>query len=171
MKMTSLLRCWRAWVFLVGVFASATAFGAAKQLWTAKLPGDAKWHSRTALGTLVVGTSDAILAFDPDTGQQVWTRSEFKKTSPFSAREIPGTPVLVCNTAEGFAGQKVTLFVIDYLTGKTFWQTPEMQGQFLGTIPLAEKGLVLFLINGMGADNKEPGTYLHALDLADGKAK
>ena len=171
MKLTSLLRRWHACVFMVAAFASGTAFGAAKQLWTAKLPGDAKWHSLTALGTLVVGTSDAILAFDPDTGQQVWTRGEFKKTSPFSAREIPGTPFLVCNTAEGFAGQKVTLFVIDYLTGKTVWQTPEMPGQFLGTIPLAEKGLVLFLINGLGADNKEPGTYLHALDLSDGKAR
>lgn len=171
MNSTAFLRASRAFCSLALALAAATAFGAAKQLWTAKLSGDAKWHSLTALGTLVVGTSDAILAFDPDTGQQVWTRGEFKKTSPFSAREIPGTPFLVCNTAEGFAGQKVTLFVIDYLTGKTVWQTPEMQGQFLGTIPLAEKGLVLFLINGMGADNKEPGIYLHALDLSDGKAK
>lgn len=167
----SLLRRWRLAVVSAAALAAVSAFGAAKQLWTAKLPGDAKWHTLTSLGTLVVGTADAILAYDPESGQQLWTRGEFKKTSPFSVREIPGTPVLICNTAEGFVGQKVTLFAVDYLTGKTIWQTPEITGQFLGAIPVPEKNLVLFLMNGMGPDNKEAGTYVYALDLTDGKQK
>lgn len=157
-------------VVALALFVSS-AFAAGKQLWSAKLSGDAKWHSLTGLGTLVVGTADAIVAFDPDTGQQLWTRAEFKKSSPFSAREIPGTPFLVCNTAGGFAGlTKVTLFQIDYLSGQTVWQTPEMQGQFLGTVPVPQKGLVLLLLNGTNEAGAEPGTYIHAFDL-EGKKK
>lgn len=157
--------------FLAASLAASSVLAAGKQLWSAKLPGDAKWHSLTGLGTLLVGTPEAIVAFDPDTGQQLWSRAEFKKSSTHSAREIPGTPFLLCNTAGGFAGlTKVTLYQIDYLTGETVWQTPEFQGQYMGTVPVPEKGLVLFLINGTDATGKEPGTYVHAFDFA-GKAR
>ncbi len=137
-----------------------------------KLPGDATWHQLTNLGTLIVGTPEAILAYDPDSGQQLWQRTEFKKTSPFNAREIPGTPLLVCHTSDGFAGlAKVTLVAIDFLTGKNVWQTPETQGQFLGTVPVQEKNLVLFVLNSNGPDGKDAGTYLYAFGLADGAQK
>ena len=152
------------------VLSPAPASAASKQLWSAKLPGDAKWHALTGLGTLLVGTPDAILAFDPESGQPLWTRGEFRKTSPHNAREIPGTPFLICHQAAGLGGQKVTLFQIDYLTGTTVWQTPEIQGQYLGTIPVAQKNLVVFVLNSFGADGKEAGIYLRAFDL-EGKEK
>jgi outer membrane protein assembly factor BamB len=167
----SLLRR-RATALLAVALSAATALGAAagKQLWTAKLPGDAKWHALTGLGTLLVGTSDAILAFDPDTGQQLWSRSEFKKTSPHNARELPGTPYMICHTADGIGGTKVKLAQIDYLTGKTVWETAEIQGQYLGTVPVIGKNLVLFLLNSFGTDGKEAGIYIRAFDL-QGKEK
>lgn len=151
-------------------FSASLACAASKQLWSAKLPGDAKWHALTGLGTLLVGTPDAIVAFDPESGQALWTRDEFRKTSPHNAREVPGTPFLICHKAEGLGGQKVTLFQIDYLTGKTVWQTPEIGGQYLGTIPIAEKNLVVFVLNSFGTDGKEAGIYLRAFDL-EGKEK
>jgi len=157
---------------LLSVGAAWSHAAAAKQLWTAKLPGDAKWHQLTSLGTLIVGTADAITAFDPESGQQLWTRPEFKKSSPFNAREIRGTPFLMCHTGEGFAGlTKTTFQQIDYLSGKTAWQTPQISGQFLGMVPVAEKGLVLCLVNGNGADGKDPGTWIYAFDLAEGQQK
>lgn len=172
MKTRSSLFRWHVSALLACSLALSAAFGAGKQLWTAKLPGDAKWHSLTGLGTLIVGTADAISAFDPDTGAQLWTRNEFKKSSAFNVREIPGTPFLICHTGDGFAGlTKTTFYAIDYLTGKTVWETPQVQGQYLGTLPVAEKGLALLLINGTGADGKDPGTYVLAHDLNDGKEK
>lgn len=155
-------------VILAGVAPSVRA---AKELWTAKLPGDAKWHSLTELGTLVVGTNEELLAFDPENGTQLWKRSEFKKTTPFNAKEIPGTPFLACNTFNGFANTKCTLVVVNYLTGETLWQAPEMTGQFLGTLPVPQKNLVLFLFNGANAEGREQGTYIYAYDLADGSKK
>jgi outer membrane protein assembly factor BamB len=164
----------RRWatVWLALTLTAASAFGASKQLWTAKLPDDAKWHSLTGLGTLIVGTDGAILAFDPENGQQLWKREEFKKTSPFNAREIPGTPFLICNTTGGIGGlSKTTFFAVDFMTGQNAWQTPELQGQYLGTVPVPAKGLVLFIVNGNGPDGKDPATYIHAHDLSDGKPK
>lgn len=159
-------------LFAAALVASSSAFAGAKQLWTAKLPNDAKWHSLTGLGTLIVGTSDEILAFNPETGAQLWTRTEFKKSSAFNAREVPGTPYLMCHTSEGFAGlAKITFSQIDYMTGKTTWQTPPMQGQFLGTVPVVSKALVLCLLNSNGPDGKDAGTWMHAFDLNDGSQK
>ena len=45
----------------------------AKQLWSSPLPSEAKWHKLTELGTLLVGTDDAILNYDPDSGKLLWT--------------------------------------------------------------------------------------------------
>jgi outer membrane protein assembly factor BamB len=173
MKLSSFIPGGRASALVVAVMVTAVSvFAGGKQLWTAKLPGDAKWHSLTELGTLIVGTDSAILAYDPDTGQQLWARNEFKKTSSFNAREIAGTPFLICNTAEGFAGlTKTTFHAIDYLTGTTVWQTPPLSGQYLGTVTVPEKGLVLLVINGNGPDNKDPGTYIYAHNLSDGQQK
>ena len=172
MNIQSALRGWHVSALLAVSILSGSAFASGRQLWTAKLPGDAKWHSLTGLGTLIVGTADSIVAYDPDSGQQLWARAEFKKTSSFNSREIPGTPFLICNSAEGFAGlTKTTFHAIDYLSGQTVWSTGEIQGQFLGTLPIAEKGLVLFVLNGNGPDGKDPGTYLLAHNLSDGKQK
>lgn len=162
---------WRVPALLALSAALTPLFGAGKELWSAKLPGDAKWHSLTGLGTLIVGTPDAIVAFDPETGQQLWMRNEFKKSSQHSAREVPGTPYLLCNTAGGFAGMtKFTLSQIDYLSGQTLWQTPEFNGQFMGTFAVPEKNLVLLLTNGSSDDMKEHGTFVRAFDF-EGKPK
>src|ERR1043165_8995254 len=76
MKTKSFVPGWGASAGIVFALAASSVFAAGKQLWSAKLPGDAKWHSLTGLGTLVVGTADAIVAYDPDTGQPLWTRGE-----------------------------------------------------------------------------------------------
>src|SRR5262249_13186063 len=66
---------------------------------------------------------------------------------------------------------KTTFYAIDYLTGKTVWQTAELQGQYLGTLAVPEKDLALLVLNGNGPDGKDPGTYLFAHDLVEGKLK
>lgn len=172
MNTRSLLFACRTLLLAAASLATLTAFAGGKQLWSAKLPGDVKWHSLTELGTLIVGTPDAIAAYNPDTGEQLWQRAEFKKTSAFNAREIPGTPFLICTTSEGFAGlAKVTFHAVDYMTGKDAWTTSAVQGQFLGTVPVPQKGLVLLVINGNGPDGKDPGTYIAAHSLDDGAQK
>ena len=95
------------WLTL-GLLASSLGAASAKQLWTAKLPGEAKWHKLTELGTLLVGTDSAILSYDPEGGKLLWTHPEFKKTNTRNAVDVLGTPLLICNTYDGMMNSKVT---------------------------------------------------------------
>ncbi len=147
----------------------AFAASSAKQIWTAKLPGEAKWHKLTELGTLLVGTDDAIVSFDPDTGKQLWTHAEYQKTNPRNAVDVLGTPLLICNTYDGMMNSKVTFTAIDYFTGEQRWATPQLLGQYLDTIPVPAKNLVIFVVQTY--DGADPGIYLNAHDLETGAQK
>lgn len=144
----------------------------AAPLWICPLGEDAKWENLTGLGVLLVGTDSAIHCIDPDTGKVLWKNATFKKSNAMNAREIPGTPFLLCNQFAGIAGSKSTLTLIDYLSGEVKWTAPEMMGQYLGTIPLPEKNLVILVMttwkDGKGQEN---GTFLLAHDLATGERK
>lgn len=149
--------------------APLSAATSAKLLWSAKLPGEAKWHKVTELGTLLVGTDDAIASYDPDSGKLLWTKTEFKKTNPRNAVDVPGTPLLICNTYDGMMNSKVTFTALDYFTGEPRWTTPQLLGQYLDTIPVPAKNLVIFVVQTY--DGRDPGIYLNAHDLESGAAK
>lgn len=143
---------------------------AAGPLWSAKLSEKVVWHDLTGLGTLMIGTKSSLMAFDPDTGEQLWKRDDIKNSTAHSAREVAGTPYLLCNDITGVGGNKVTLQAIDYLTGETIWKTDTFSGQYLGTFPVPAKGIVVFVLNAWEAA-EGAGTYLHAYDLLTGEAK
>ena len=123
----------------------------------------------TELGTLLVGTDDAIASYDPDSGKLLWTKTEFKKTNPRNAVDVPGTPLLICNTYDGMMNSKVTFTALDYFTGEPRWTTPQLLGQYLDTIPVPAKNLVIFVVQTY--DGRDPGIYLNAHDLESGAAK
>ena len=171
MKTNSLLSNWlpAAGLALTLLAAPLAAANGAKQLWTAKLPGEAKWHKLTELGTLLVGTDDSIQNYDPDSGKLLWTKAEFKKTSPRNAVDVLGTPLLICNTYAGMMNSKVMFTAFDYFTGEQKWTTPQILGQYLDTIPAPARNLVIFVVQTYGG--KEPAIYLNAHDLESGAAK
>lgn len=156
------------WLVL-GLFASSLFAAPAKQLWTTPLGAEAKWHSLTGLGTLLVGTNDALVGVNPEDGAVAWKRADIKKSNRNNAREIPGTPILICNNVDGSLITKVTFNAIDYLTGETIWTTPQAQVQYLTTIPVPEKNLVIFVVNT--TMEKDNGVYLKAHDLTTGAEK
>jgi outer membrane protein assembly factor BamB len=111
------------WLAL-GLLVSPVVAAPAQQLWTASLGGDAKWHQLTGLGSLLVGTDKEIVAISPEDGKVLWKRDDIKKSNRNNAREIPGTPVLICNTYDGMMNSKVTFMAIDYQAGTTIWTSP-----------------------------------------------
>ena len=149
--------------------AAAPAAASAKQIWTQKLPGDAKWHQLTGLGTLLVGTDGALLSFNPEDGTLLWRRDDIAKTNIHNAREIAGTPILICNNLAGIGNSKVTFQALDYLEGKTLWTAPQITGQYLDTIPVPSKNLVIFVVNT--TEGSESGIFLFAHDLSTGERK
>lgn len=149
-----------------------TVRGEGKELWTLPLKEDAKWHALTGLGVLLVGTPSAVVCVDPETGKERWRRDKFKKTTAFNAREIAGTPWLLCNTSDGFMGTKFTLHLVDYLSGRTLWTTPEVLAHYMGTIPVPAKNLAVLVLNFFGDGSKESaGVFLVGYDLDTGKER
>jgi outer membrane protein assembly factor BamB len=157
-------------VFVAALSAASLALAApAKQLWTTKLPADAKWQQLTALGTLLVGTDSSLLAITPEDGKIAWKRDDIKKSNHNNAVEIPGTPMLLCNIVEGLGNTKLTLLAIDYQTGETIWSIPQMTAQYLDTIAVPQKDMVIFVVNTF--TEKDNGVYLMAYDLEKGQLK
>lgn len=154
-----------AFLLAAPVFAGT----AAKQIWTQPLGADAKWHQLTGLGTLLVGTSDALISLNPDDGKVLWKRTDITKSTRNNAVEVPGTPLLIANNFAGIANSKVTMQAIDYLTGETVWKTAQLSGQYLDTIAIPAKNLVIFVVQTW--EEKDNGIYLRAYDLAKGEAK
>ena len=175
MKTKSLFPRWLVAALLVSWLGAASLFaeGAARQLWSLPLNEEAKWHTLTELGVLLVGTPSAIVCINPDTGAEMWRRTEFQKSTAFNAREIPGTPWLLCNTYSGMMNSKTTLHLIDYLAGKTLWTSPEILGQYMGTIPVPSKGLAVLVMTmyGQGKADDLAGIALLGFDLATGQEK
>ena len=160
----------RLLALLASALAATSVLAApAKQLWSVPLGTDAKWHQLTGLGTLLVGTDEALLSIAPEDGKIAWKRDDIKKSNRNNAREIPGTPVLICNNFDGLMNSKVTFMAVDYQSGETLWSAPQVVGQYLGTIPVPEKNLVIFVVNT--ATGNDDGVYLMAHDLGTGAAK
>lgn len=154
-----------AWLLAAPLFAAT----AAKQLWTQPLGADAKWYQLTSAGTLLVGTADALLSVNPDDGKILWKRADIAKSTRNNAVEIAGTPWIVANNFAGLGNSKVTFQALDLLSGETVWKTPQLSGQYLDTIAVPSKGLVIFVVQTW--EEKDNGIYLRAHDLASGAAK
>ncbi|MBI2512300.1 MAG: PQQ-binding-like beta-propeller repeat protein [Opitutae bacterium] len=154
-----------AWLLAAPLIAAT----AAKQLWTQPLGADAKWYQLTSAGTLLVGTADALLSVNPDDGKLLWKRADIAKSTRNNAVEIPGTPWIVANNFAGLGNSKVTFQALDLLSGETVWKTPQLSGQYLDTIAVPSKGLVIFVVQTW--EEKDNGIYLRAHDLATGAAK
>lgn len=156
----------------VSLFATAVPSSAAvggKQLWSQKLGADAKWHQLTGLGTLLVGTDSALHSIDPETGAVMWKRADITKSNRNNAVEIHGTPYLAANNFAGMGNSKITMQVLDFITGETLWSTPQVTGQYLDTLAAPSHGLVIFVVQTY--DAKDNGVYFRAYDLETGAEK
>ena len=156
-------------LLISSLLAVSLTAATAREKWSQKLPGAARWHQLTPLGILLVGTDGALLAYDTEDGKVLWKRDDITKSNRNSARPIDGTPFLVANNFAGIAGSKVTLQLLDYVEGKTLWSTPQVMGQYLDTLPVPERDLVIFVLQTQ--EEKEHGIFLFAHDLNTGKRR
>jgi outer membrane protein assembly factor BamB len=157
-------------MLVAGLLALGSPLSAVQELWTLKLKEKVEWQELTDLGTLLIGTKGSVQSYDPETGKLLWERTDLVKTTAHNAREVVGTPYLLCNLSSGTMGSKVTLQAVDYLSGETVWQAPEILGQYLATYPIPEKGIAVFVFNAWGAGD-EGGIFLRAHDLLTGAQK
>lgn len=125
-----------------------TALAATPAVWTADIPEVAKWHKVTVgTGAMLVGAAGSLSAVDAQTGKVIWTRSDIKKTAPFSAREIVGTPYLLVDNNDGIMPPHDD--GADEPAGREHGRRQDglvmtpFQGYSVGTYPVPQKNLAV----------------------------
>jgi len=154
---------------LVAVALLAAPALASTQLWSKKLEQDVEWHKVTALGTVLLGTTDSLAALKPDTGEIAWKRDDLKKVAEANVDEIWGTPLLVVGDNQGSMMTKTKVVALDIATGQTLWQSDELRGVTVAVEPIYPKGYLLAVtVSANAAKSKLDFT---ALDMVTGKVK
>jgi outer membrane protein assembly factor BamB len=157
-----------AWLVAAALWGGTT-LAATPPVWTADIPEAAKWHKVTVgTGAMLVGAAGSLSAVDAQTGKVIWTRGDIKKTAPFSAREIVGTPYLLVDNNDGMMMAQTSLQAVNMVDGKTAWSTTPFQGYSVGTYPVPQKNLaVVFSFSYI--EGKGQGVFATAYQLTDGK--
>ena len=151
---------------LLLAFATAPLAGAATATATIDLPGKAKWNRVTSLGLVLVGTDDALMLVNGETGQVQWKRDDIKKTLPYNVREVDGSPFILVNDWSGAMAARVSAQGLDFATGATVFRTEPEQGQSLGLYPVPG-GQQLLNISQLYQEGS--GTYATLFETATGK--
>ena len=112
---------------------------------TIALPAKATWHRLTDLGLLLVGTPEALLLINGETGQIQWQRDDIKKTQAYNVRAVEGSPIILVNDWSGAFEAKVSSQGLNVATGETVFRTEPEKGQNLGLFPTPDGRAVLNL--------------------------
>ena len=65
--------------------------------WKKDFTGAIKWQKVSALGHYLVGTSDALLYVDQDTGKIIWSKPEFKNLNEDDVSQVGNSPLISVN--------------------------------------------------------------------------
>ena len=144
----------------------AVPVAAATPAATIDLPGKAKWHRVTSLGLVLIGTDDALLLIDGETGKVQWKRDDIKKTLPYNVREVEGQPIILVNDWSSAIGAKISSQGLDFATGETKFKTEAEQGQNFGLYVSPDGAHIL---NIAQVATEGVGTYATLYDGLTGK--
>ncbi len=140
----------------------------ADTLWTHKPAQDIKWYQLTDAGTLLVGTSNSVYSLDPETGKELWLRSDLAKISEEEIHQIDGTPLLLIGDPQGFMSAKTGLYCLDVLTGKNLWETEKIKGHAVEITVNPKLGIALIITVVSNKATKDK-LDIYALEYGSGK--
>ncbi|MCA6074107.1 PQQ-binding-like beta-propeller repeat protein [Fulvivirga sedimenti] len=80
-----------------------SAIGQVKELWTENHTENINWQQVTSYGHYIVGGSRSLSAFNPDTGQRLWSAPEFANVPMEAVEQMDGSPLLSVNIGTDIA--------------------------------------------------------------------
>lgn len=138
----------------------------ASTLWSHKPGSDVNWQHLTDLGTLLVGTDDAISCFDTESGKVIWKR-DFRRTSESQVQEIHSSPLLLVSENSGWGQTKTKLTALNLVDGTTLWESEKLKGATVNVLPVYEKNMVI-LTTVVAATASKDKPDIMAFDMVDG---
>jgi outer membrane protein assembly factor BamB len=145
------------------VFSSLTS---AMSLWSHKPGSDINWQQLTDLGTLLVGTDDAISCYEAESGKVIWKR-DFRKITESQVVEIHSTPLILVSENSGWGQTKTKLTAVNLMDGMTLWETEKLKGATVNVLPVYEKNMVILTTVVAATANKDKPDII-AFDMVDG---
>lgn len=146
------------------ILFSQLTFG--MSFWSHKPGSDINWQQLTDLGTLLVGTDEAVACFDTETGKILWKR-EFHKTTESQVVEIHSTPLVLVSENSGWGQTKTKLTALNLVDGTTMWETEKIKGATVNVLPVYEKNMVVVTTVKSASGNKDKPDII-AFDMVDG---
>ena len=93
-------------------------------------------------------------------------RDDLSKLAQFNVHDVSGTPFLVISERLGNLPPKSRLQVLNLSTGETIWDMGEHPGGGLGSYPVPQNNLLVYVVEMQG---KKPGTYVMGLNIETGE--
>jgi outer membrane protein assembly factor BamB len=130
--------------------------------WSLHLDGEVEWQRVAPLGQLLVKTTSALLAIDPERGRVLWTHTDLGGLAQDHYEEIAGTPLVAIS--DGAARPRTV--VLDAVDGRVVFDSAAAGvDQVLSRHLLPQsRALVLF-----GFRKGNPATTMFLVDAESGK--
>ncbi len=127
--------------FLLIVFGFLNSQAQVNEVWKKNLENPVIWQKVSTFGNYMVCTSSELAAVNPETGEIIWSNSEFGGISEMQIEELSGSPLMSVN-------QNDIIYMIDPFSGKVKFNSSEA-----GISELKTKQ-VLYKANGILAAGK-----------------
>jgi len=129
------------------LISSTHCFSQVEKLWTQQPATDIRWQQITSLGHYIVGTSEGIMAMNPDNGQVTWRTPEYGPIASEQVQQLGSSPLIAVNLDNA-------VHLIDPFSGET-----KFNSQKAGVAEIRDQ-VVLYnangiLISGKTNDNKD----------------
>ena len=90
---------------LLALTVTVPAF-AGNKVWDKKFVDDIRYKKVTDAGVLLLMTDSGIIGVDAPTGNELWTKPEYKKLKEDDVEYVAGSPLLIVSKTEGFTKKK-----------------------------------------------------------------
>ncbi len=156
----------RAASLLTAILFGFSNITSAMSLWSHKPGSDINWQQLTDLGTLLVGTDDAVSCYEAESGKVLWKR-DFRKIAESQVVEIHSTPLVLVSENSGWGQTKTKLTAVNLMDGTTLWETEKIKGATVNVLPVYEKNMVIVTTVVAATANKDKPDII-AFDMVDG---
>ena len=129
---------------------------------------DIRYKKVTDAGVLLLMTDAGIIGVDAATGNELWSKPEYKKLKEEDVEYVAGSPLLIVSKTEGFVKKKGKLTAINTMDGSQAWEVEGLEGAIYGSSLALEQGLVLLFEQNL----KQGGRIdIIAFDMVNGQLK
>lgn len=140
---------------------------AGNKVWDKKFVDDIRYKKVTDAGVLLLMTDAGIIGVDAATGNELWSKPEYKKLKEEDVEYVAGSPLLIVSKTEGFVKKKGKLTAINTMDGSQAWEVEGLAGAIYGSSLALEQGLVLLFEQNL----KHGGIDILAFDMVTGQLK